>query len=157
MNVDRSAVEAFLYQEARFMDEHRYQDWLALFEDDALYWIPSNRDDVDPLREISIVYADRAQLEAQIARLESGRAYTQEPRSRMRRVVSNVEIGEADGEHLTVYSNFNLTEVRGGRQRVIAGRTIHHLRRRGESFRIMSKKVELVANDEVVDDLTFLV
>ncbi|MGH7804230.1 MAG: aromatic-ring-hydroxylating dioxygenase subunit beta, partial [Candidatus Binatia bacterium] len=54
MTLDRAAVESFLYREARLMDTHRYDEWLALFDEDATYWIPSNRDDIDPRREVSI-------------------------------------------------------------------------------------------------------
>ena len=85
MTVDRHQVEAFLYLEARRMDENAYDDWLALWADEALYWVPANRDDIDPTREVSIVYADRPRLEDRIARLKSGAAYAQDPPSRLRR------------------------------------------------------------------------
>jgi len=54
MAVDRQQVEQFLYHEAQLMDEHRYDEWLALWNDPALYWVPSNRDEADPRREILI-------------------------------------------------------------------------------------------------------
>ena len=153
----RAAVEAFLYREARLMDESRYEQWLELFTADALYWIPSNHDDIDPQKHVSIVYAQRPQLEAQIARLTSGNAHTQVPPSRMRRIVSNVEIEEAANDETHARAVFDLTEVRVGKQRTIAGRSVYHLRREGEDFRIAYKKVELVANDDVLDNLTFLI
>jgi 3-phenylpropionate/cinnamic acid dioxygenase small subunit len=56
-----------------------------------------------------------------------------------------------------VYSNFNLTELRRSRQDTFAGRTIHKLRPQGPSFKISYKKVLLVNNDEVIDNLTFLI
>lgn len=153
----RAEVEAFLYQEARLMDESRYQQWLELFTADAVYWIPSNHDDLDPRKHVSIVYAERPQIEAQVARLATGNAHTQVPPSRMRRIVSNVEVEEATDGETHARSVFDLTEVRAGRQRTIAGRCVYRLRREGEGFRIAFKKVELVANDEVLDNLTFLV
>ena len=157
MTVDRQQVETFLYLEARHMDEHAYDDWLALWADDALYWVPANRDDIDPEREVSIVYADRPRLEDRIARLKSGAAYAQDPPSRMRRIVSNVEVEEeADGE-IIVHANFLLTELRRHRQTTFAGRTIHKLRPEQGSFKIVSKKVELLNNDEVIDNLSFLI
>jgi 3-phenylpropionate/cinnamic acid dioxygenase small subunit len=58
---------------------------------------------------------------------------------------------------VTVYSNFNLTELRRSQQRTFAGRTIHKLRPEGNSFKIAYKKVLLVNNDEVISNLTFLV
>jgi len=156
VSIDRSTVESFLYHEARLMDAHRYDEWLALFDDDAVYWIPSNRDDVDPRREVSIAYADRGLLALQVGRLASGRAYTQDPPARLCRVVSNVEIEPADGDELIVHSVFHLQVVRAGKERTIAGRAVHRLRPSGSELRIASKKIELAANDQVLADLTFL-
>jgi benzoate/toluate 1,2-dioxygenase beta subunit len=157
MPLDRHQIENFLYREARLMDENAYDEWFALWTDDALYWVPANADDIDPQRHVSIVYEDKAHLEDRIERLKSGAAYAQDPKSRMRRVVSNVEIEEGEHGEVIVYSNFNLTELRRSHQRTFAGRTIHKLRPDGNSFKIAYKKVLLVNNDEVISNLTFLV
>lgn len=157
MPVDRQQVENFLYREARLMDEHAYDEWLSLWAEDALYWVPCNDDDIDPQRHVSIIYDNRPRLEDRIDRLKSGAAYAQDPKSRLRRVVSNVEVEEGDNGEITVYSNFNLTELRRSRQDTFAGRTIHKLRTQGTSFKIAYKKVLLVNNDEVIDNLTFLI
>lgn len=157
MPVDRHQIENFLYREARLMDENAYDEWFALWADDALYWVPANEDDIDPMRHVSIVYEDKAHLEDRIFRLKSDAAYAQDPRSRMRRVISNVEIEEGEQGEVIVYSNFNLTELRRSQQRTFAGRTLHKLRPEGNSFKIAYKKVLLVNNDEVISNLTFLV
>ncbi len=157
MPVDRHQIENFLYREARLMDEHAYDEWLSLWAEDALYWVPCNEDDIDPQRHVSIIYDNRARLEDRIERMKSGAAYAQDPKSRLRRMVSNVEVEEGDNGEVTVYSNFNLTELRRGRQDTFAGRTIHKLRPQGASFKIAYKKVLLVNNDEVIDNLTFLI
>ena len=52
-------VESFLYQEALFMDEHRFDEWLSLWDDPAQYWVPCNADDIDPTRRVSLIYDDR--------------------------------------------------------------------------------------------------
>jgi len=157
MPLDRHQVENFLYREARLMDEHAYDEWLALWTDDALYWVPANEDDLDPQRHVSIVYENKARIEDRIARLKSGVAYAQDPKSRLRRVVSNVEIEEGENGEVTVYSNFNLTALRRSRMDTFAGRTIHKLRPEGNGFKIAYKKVVLINNDEVINNLTFLV
>ncbi len=158
MSVDRQEVENFLYREARFMDENNYDAWLELYAEDALYWVPCNQDDLDPARAISIYYDDRPRLEARITRLKSGMAHAQEPKSRLLRLISNVEIGEeADNGEVTVYANFHVTELRRSRQRLIAGRTTHQLRPVPGGFQIVLKKVVLLTNDEVIDNLTFLI
>jgi 3-phenylpropionate/cinnamic acid dioxygenase small subunit len=157
MPADRHAVESFLYREARLMDSHQYDEWLALWMEDALYWVPCNEDDFDPMRHVSIIYDDHGRLEDRIERLKSATAHSQDPRSRLSRVISNVEIEENGQDEVTVYSNFNLTELRRGQQDTFAGRTIHTLRPDGESFKMVRKKVLLLNNDEVIDNLTFLV
>ena len=157
MAVDRQQVEQFIYHEADLMDEHRYDEWLALWTDDALYWVPSGGDDIDPKREISLIYDDRVRLQVRITRLKSGFAHAQEPKSRMRRVVSNIVTKEAENGDIVVFSNFLLIELRRGKQDTFAGRTVHRLRPDNGSFRLASKKVLLVNNDEHIDNLTFLI
>ncbi len=154
----KEEVEAFLFREARLADESRYDEWLALWADDALYWVPANRDEYDPNRHVSIIYADRLRLEDRIDRLKSGAAWAQEPRSRLRRIISNVEIEsqDADGEVL-VRSNFVLGELRRGRQTVYFAHQILRLRRTEDGFKLIYKKVELLNNDEPIHNMSFLI
>jgi benzoate/toluate 1,2-dioxygenase beta subunit len=157
MPADRQQIENFLYHEARLMDEHAYDEWLSLWTNDALSWVPCNEDEIDPQRHVSIIYNNHARLEDRIERLKGSAAYSQEPKSWLRRVVSNIEIEEGDNGEVIVYSNFNLTELRRGKQDTFAGRTIHKLPSDGAGFKIAYKKVLLVNNDEVIDNLTFLI
>ncbi len=157
MAFDRQQVEQFLYTEAQLMDEHRYDEWLALWTEDALYWAPTGRDEVDPSREISLIYDDWVRLQLRISRLKSGFAHAQEPKSRMRRLISNIVIEEADNGEIMTYSNFMLAELRRGKQDLFAGRTIHRLRPHENGFKLVSKKVLLINNDEPIDNLTFLI
>jgi 3-phenylpropionate/cinnamic acid dioxygenase small subunit len=155
--VDYRAIERFLYREARLMDENAYAEWLALWAEDALYWVPSGPGDVDPLRQVSTIYDNRKRLEARITRLISGKAHAQSPPSRLCRVVSNIEIEEAGDNTISTFSNFVLGEVRRGNQDVFIGRSTHKLRPTGDDFKIFFKKVLLVNGDEYIDNLTFLV
>jgi 3-phenylpropionate/cinnamic acid dioxygenase small subunit len=156
--MSEALVEGFLYGEARLMDEHRYADWLALWADDATYyWVPCNDDDIDPSREVSIIYDDRDRLVQRIDRLISGSVLAQDPKPRMRRLVSNVEITTETGAELSVQSNFILTVAKRDTQQIWAGRSIHRLRRHGESFKIVHKKVLLVNADQEMPLLQFLI
>src|SRR5262245_59397362 len=144
MAFDRQQVEQFLYYEAQLADEHRYDEWLALWTDDALYWAPSGRDEINPEREISLIYDDRVRLRLRIGRLKSGFAHAQEPKSRMRRVVSNIVIEEAENGEIIAHSNFLLAELRRGKQDLFAGRTMHRLRSHNGGFQLVTKKVLLI-------------
>ncbi|MEO5843115.1 MAG: aromatic-ring-hydroxylating dioxygenase subunit beta [Acidimicrobiales bacterium] len=156
--LDHHGVEQFLYREARLMDTHAYDAWLALWARTAHYWIPCNADDIDVSRHVSIVNEDRIGLEDRIRRLQSGAHYAQDPPSRLSRVVSNVEL-DRDGtsDALIVHSTFNLTAHRRGRIDVVAGRVVHHLVREDDAVRISVKKVVLVDNDDIIMNLTYLV
>ncbi len=155
---DFRAVEAFLYREARLADENRYDDWGALWTDDALYWVPANTYDYDPKKHISIIYDDRGRIQDRIDRLKSGAAWAQEPRSRMRRVVSNIEIEPAaPGGEVTVTSNYVLGELRRSMQTAYFAQQVHRLRPTADGFRMAYKKVMLINNHEPIHNLSFIV
>ena len=139
------------------MDESRFDEWLALWTEPALYWVPSNRDEIDPKREVSLVYDDWVRLQLRVARLKSGFAHAQEPKSRMRRLISNIVIEEAEKGEIVASSNFLLAELRRGKQDLFAGRSIHRMVPTNGGFKLRSKKVLLVNNDEPIDNLTFLI
>jgi len=157
MSLDVRAVKDFLYREARLMDSHAYDEWLALWTDDAHYWVPANDDDYDPRTHISLVNENKTGLEDRITRLKGGAHYAQDPKSRLSRVVSNVEVEPGQNGEIVVHSTFNLTASRRGRIDIFAGRVTHKLRPSGGGFRIASKRVLLVNNDEVINNLTFLI
>lgn len=151
-----SAIQQFLYREARLMDEHRYADWLTLWSEDGVYWVPCNGEGRNPEDEVAIIYDSYSRLKDRVARFESGTVMVQNPRSAMRRIVSNIEIGEREGRDTTVRSNFLLVEVRGARQFLWAGQTTHTLRESGDGLRIRFKKVVLANNDQELPPMQFL-
>lgn len=154
----REAAEAFLFREARLADENRYDEWLALWTDDAIYWIPANADEYDPDEHVSIIYDDRERLQDRIDRLKSGGAWSQEPKSRMRRLISNIEIEPVtENNELTVRSNFVLGELRRERQSIYFAHQIHRLRFTEGGLRMVGKTVLLVNNNEPIHNLSFLV
>ncbi len=157
MEMKRQQIEDFIYREARLMDEHRYDEWLALWTDDAVYWVPSNNDELDPMQSVSIIYDDRGRISDRIDRLKSGMAYAQKPPSRMRRVVSNLEVEEGGNDEVTVYSNFVLTEIRRGVRNIWCGRTVHRLRMKNGDLKMGFKKVLLLENDVEIPSLVFLI
>jgi 3-phenylpropionate/cinnamic acid dioxygenase small subunit len=151
----RAEVEAFLFREAELLDSGDLDAWLALFAQDATYWVPSGGDDVDPMRRVSIVYDRLPQLRERVWRLRSGVAHAQEPPSRTVHLVSNV-VAEADEDRIHARSAFIVAEFRRGRRHVHAGRYRHELRRTDAGFAIVAKKAELVDNDGYLGNLSIL-
>jgi 3-phenylpropionate/cinnamic acid dioxygenase small subunit len=139
------------------MDESRYEEWLSLWTDDAQYWVPCNEDDIDPARHVSIIYDDRDRLVQRVERLQSGSVLAQQPRPRMRRLISNIEVAARDDAELTVHSNFMLAIARAGTKQLWTGRSIHALRNEGDTLKIARKKVLLIESDQEIPLLQFLI
>ena len=83
---DVQRCEDFLVHEAALLDDGRFDAWLALFTDDACYWVPSEPNQTSPHETVSLIYDDRRLLETRVRRLASPRIYSQEPRSRRSRL-----------------------------------------------------------------------
>lgn len=153
--IDRVAVEQFLFHEARLQDEHRYDEWEALWDDDALYWVPM-REDADPEREVSYIYDNRQRIASRIRQLKTGLRHAQAPQSKLRRTVSNIEIAPA-GEDITVEANFILVESRRPTLTVWGGRTSYLLAPTADGFKLRRKTVLLVNCEQAIDNLAFLI
>ena len=136
-----------MYREARLLDERRFDDWLALFAEDATYWIPAREtrpdgDKASAPEELALIADDKKFLIERVRRLQSPLAHAERPPSRTRRFVSNVEIvGEADGA-LDVHSNLLLYQSRLERtESLFVGKREDKIRRKHDGFEIAARKV----------------
>src|SRR6516164_9427962 len=113
-----SEIEQFLYKEAWLLDHGRLDEWLALYTDDATYWIPLEANQADPLTTSSIVYDDRRLLEVRVRQFQHPRAHARIPAPRTVHQVGNVRVLEAAAHEVRVSSSLVLVEYRRERQRV---------------------------------------
>lgn len=150
-------VERFLYREAELMDSHQFDEWLALWSEDCLYWMPSPESEKDAVHNVSVIYDRRKDLEHRIGRLRGRFAFAQQPKSRLTRVLSNIVVGEEQGGQVTVTSKFVLGELRQHRTNVLFGVNEHSLRRFGEGFQIVQKKVTIINNDSAMTNMVYLI
>ena len=150
-----AVAEAFLVREARLLDEGRYEEWLALFADDAWYWVPTQPGQRDPKSCVSLMYDDRRLLETRVRRLANRHLLAQQPPSRTSRTVANVTVEEGDDPvaGLTIRSKLLMVEFRRDNHRIFAGTSWHRLKRHAEDWRIAWKKVELINSDGVLEGL----
>ncbi|HVA23556.1 MAG TPA: aromatic-ring-hydroxylating dioxygenase subunit beta [Chloroflexota bacterium] len=156
----RAEAELFIIRELRLIDERRFDDWLALFAPDCLYWLPIVEG--DPAVEPSLVYDDLQRLKERIFRITASPP-AQEPGSRTLHNVSNVDVVEAGEGGVTVLCNLTVFELRPGDpiqvglavQRVFAANAEYHLVN-GPGWRIQLRKVWLLNRDEPLYNLTFL-
>jgi 3-phenylpropionate/cinnamic acid dioxygenase small subunit len=152
-------VEQFIYREARLADELEYDEWEALWTDDAIYWVPANGDDIDPTTQMSVVFDNRSRISTRIKQLQTGKRHSQNPPSRLRRLVSNVELFERDGssEDIPAGANFIVYESRERGVTLWAGRSEYRLRRTDDGLKMAYKKVLLVNNDRPLSTMSFLI
>ena len=158
--IDRRAVEAFVYHEARLIDEMDYAAWFALWERDGIYHVPIGTDAASgKRRQVSIINDDYLRLEQRVDRLNTGSVLAMAgQKGAMRRIVSNIEILEetAEGE-VEIGSNFILGIARTAEQQLWIGRTLHRLRSAGGSFRIARKTVLLINSAHETPLLQFII
>ncbi len=158
---DRFGVEQFLFREARYADENDYDAWESLWTDDALYWVPANGADIDPGREMSVIYDNRNRIATRLKQIRTGKRYAQAPPSHSRRLLSNIEFvgGRTNpdgGVDLEVAANFLLIDSRPRGNHLWGGRVTYRIRRCDEHLRLAYKKVVLVDNDKPIPTVGFL-
>lgn len=150
-------VERFLYLEARLQDEHRYEEWEALWTDDAVYWVPA-ADDGDDMPQMSIIYDNRARIATRVRQLRSGARHAQRPPSSLRRLIANVELlDNLNNDDVAVGANFLVVESRARGTQLWAGRSEYRLRLTANGLRMAYKKVSLVDRDQPLYTLAFLI
>jgi len=150
-------VTQFIYREARLQDDHAYADWESLWADDGVYWVPANGEDIDPDAQMSIIYDNRSRIALRVGQLRTGKRHTQLPRSRLRRVASNIELIDRQGDTLKVMANAMIFESNSRGETVWATRNEYTLRRVDGVLRMVRKKVVLANNDSALYSLSFLI
>jgi 3-phenylpropionate/cinnamic acid dioxygenase small subunit len=147
--IDRTPIEDFIVYEARLLDARRFRDWMGLFAEDGTYWVPAVPNQTSPFDQASLFYDDRDLMKTRVDRLEHPRIHVQTPPSRTAHLIGSIVIEDADtgkGEY-TVSSTVIMVEYRDDQQRTFAGLQQHRLRRHGDGFRIVQKRVDLINCD----------
>ena len=163
-----SQIEQFLYREARLLDARQFRQWLELFADDVRYWMPmrSNRytanskaisildgsryeeEDLSKEGDLAIMDETKDSLERRIDRLDTGMAWAEDPPSRTRHFISNIEVepGEKESE-LKVYSNFIMYRSRAEKEEdFYVGSREDILRNVNGEWKIARRKIVLDQN-----------
>ena len=148
-DITRQDLIDFVVHEARLLDEKRYEEWNALFTDDAFYWVPLTPGQPDGLNHTSHLYEDKLLRELRIERLKSKRAFSQQPPSRAHHLLQTPTVEEFDAvAHCYVLrSAFHYTEVQGDELNFCVGTCFHHLTLRGGALRMALKRVNLLNCD----------
>lgn len=148
MTIGYDAVVAFLYREARLLDDRLWDEWLTCYAPEVVFWMPAWDDDDrlvdDPQREISLIYyPNREGLEDRVFRIKTERSGASMPEPRTNHAITNVEIvGEHDGR-LEVRFNWHTLSHRYKETLSFFGTSFYTIDVGGEQPRITSKKVVL--------------
>jgi 3-phenylpropionate/cinnamic acid dioxygenase small subunit len=155
-----SEIEQFIYREARFADDHDYDEWESLWTDDGVYWVPAVHEpgvEPDPTKVMSVIFDNRARISTRVKQYHTGKRHSQTPKSSLRRLITNIEeLGEQDGDVL-VGANFMVVEARDRGTTTWGGRYEYALRRVDGELRMAKKTVWLVDNDRPLNTLAFLI
>jgi len=108
-------IEQFLYMEAELLDEHQFNDWIELIADDIHYHMPIRRNvkfgewaraNSDSESEISWFDEGKSTLAGRVRQLNTGIHWCEEPWSRIRHIITNVQIVNIRGDEIDVRSRF---------------------------------------------------
>jgi 3-phenylpropionate/cinnamic acid dioxygenase small subunit len=147
----RDQFRRLLEREARLLDQLRYNDWLAMYAAECIYWVPSTPQAGDPRREIAVMFDDRRRLEDRVYRLRTGFAWSQAPASRTVRLISNVEVfAAATDDARMLRCNFLISEFWGNETRLLTGWAGHRVVRDGAGWKIQAKQVNLIDCDQCI-------
>jgi 3-phenylpropionate/cinnamic acid dioxygenase small subunit len=149
-----SEVERFLIREADLLDARRYEEWLALYDEDAWYWVPTHPAATDRRFATAHINDDHQLMQVRVQRLGQDNAYTEQPPSRSVRIVRLVEVepSKSGAEDYVAVSKllmyeYRMRQFREDDQRTFGATVRHGLRKNGAGFRIAWKRIDLVNSE----------
>src|SRR5438046_9823306 len=98
----------FYIREAWLLDERKFKEWLDLFTEDVLYFMPRRKNvprrelyrEVTPLGDLALFEDDKRYLQMRVARLDTGMAWAEDAPSRTRHLIGSLvaePLGTAGG------------------------------------------------------------
>lgn len=140
----RHEVEDLLFKEAALLDEWRLEEWLEMLTDDATYQVPpTDVPEGDARNTLFIISDDALRIRSRVKQLLGKFAWAENPRSRTRRMISNVRVLGRDGEDILITANFAVYRMRYENIDTYIGRYNYRLVRLGSELRIRERRVIL--------------
>lgn len=148
----------FLYDEARMLDEGRYDEWLSLWLSDGHYWMPLDYKQTDPLHVTSLLYEDIFMLKLRVERLNGARTFSQKPKSRCHHVLQRPFVDELnhDNGHYKTNVSMHYIETRLDDQFLLALTATHDIRSVDGTLKIANKRVDLLNSDAAFGNIQLL-
>ncbi len=158
-------VQEFLYREAELLDERRYEDWLALFTEDARYFMPlrrnvphheAEREFTREGRDVNWFDEGKDTLSRRVQQILTGIHWAEEPPSRICHMISNVQVLRATPAEIEVKSRFLVYRNRVETETdFLVGKREDLLRRVNGDLRIARRRIVLDQSVLLAKNLTF--
>ena len=148
MSISYQDLQAFLYREARLLDDRQWDEWLTCYSKQAEFWMPAWDDDdrltTDPQSEISLIYyPNREGLEDRVYRIKTERSGASTPEPRTTHQITNLEVLGQDEQRVELRFNWHTLSHRYKRTDSYFGTSFYTLDITGEQPLITRKKVVL--------------
>jgi 3-phenylpropionate/cinnamic acid dioxygenase small subunit len=139
----------FVIREARLIDQQRFEEWLDLFAEDGIYWMPLEWGQTDTRLTASLMHEDKLLLTVRVERLKGNRTFSQKPKSRCHHVLQTPQVDrrdEAANEYVT-WTPMHYVETRFDDQQLYAAWATHTLKVVDGKLKIKLKRVDLVNSE----------
>jgi len=166
----KNEIEAFLFEEAEILDDRNFADWLDLLTDDIRYWMPMrrnvksnemNREFTREGQDINWFDEGKETLERRVNQILTGVHWAEEPLSRIRHLITNVQLLNAapsasDPSEVSVRCRFLVYRNRVETETdFLIGKREDTLRKVNGDWKIAGRKITLDQSVLLAKNLTF--
>jgi len=139
----KERVEQFLYRQSELLDNKLWQDYIDLFADEGVYWMPALPEQTEWEGSASIFAEDKMLMSVRMGRVTHPNAWSQAPMWATNHLIGNVVIESQTPKEVVVRSRFHMMELRRDTVRHFGGTYRHTLVKQGNGFRIKLQRVDL--------------
>ncbi|HHW37983.1 MAG TPA: aromatic-ring-hydroxylating dioxygenase subunit beta [Bacillales bacterium] len=137
-------IASFLYKEADLLDSWRLDEWLHLFTEESTYTVPAtDMPNGNPQKSLAFIADDYSRLKARVKRLSSKFSHAENPRSRTRRFITNVQIQNDENGKIDITANFIVYRMRYGFTDAYVGKYYYTLLNESNELKILNRKAVL--------------
>ena len=142
------ALRNLIHLEARYLNNADLDNWMSLYSEDGVYWMPLDSSQTDPEEHDSIFYEDRVLMEIRKRNFGHKLSPSMQYPIRSSRVISDIHLESYDNEKeiYILKSSFHAVLLYK-EQTVFAGSYQHHIEQKDADYFIKLKRVELLNAD----------
>ncbi len=142
-------VAELINWETTLLDRREWDDWIDLFAEDAVYWVPTWVDEertvTDPETQLNLMYfRNRGGIEDRVFRIESRDSYASLPLDRTVHIVSNILVAGVDGDEISATANCLVHSFGKHGAQTRASLYDFKLRKTEAGLKIILKKITLI-------------